>query len=80
MFFKKKEGEKFFGTTLVSKKGQVVIPAKAREAANIKEGEQLLVFSMGLEMIILMKLSKVEKMASHLSEKLEMMRKIVKNK
>ncbi len=80
MFFKKKEGEKFFGTTLVSKKGQVVIPAKAREAANIKEGEQLLVFSMGPEMITLMKLSKVESMASHLSEKLEMMRKIVKNK
>lgn len=36
---------KFWGTTTVGTKGQVVIPAKARERFNIKEGSQLILLS-----------------------------------
>lgn len=36
---------KFWGTSTVGTKGQIVIPAKARERFNIQEGDQLLVLS-----------------------------------
>ncbi|MBM5806013.1 MAG: AbrB/MazE/SpoVT family DNA-binding domain-containing protein [Candidatus Verstraetearchaeota archaeon] len=42
--------------TKVSSKGQVVIPIKVREAANIKEGEKLLTIALG-DTIILKKIS-----------------------
>ena len=34
---------KFWGAATVGSKGQVVIPAEAREALNIKEGDKLVV-------------------------------------
>ncbi|HSX41862.1 MAG TPA: AbrB/MazE/SpoVT family DNA-binding domain-containing protein [Candidatus Saccharimonadales bacterium] len=34
----------FFGSTTVGERGQVVIPAEAREKFNIKAGEKMLVF------------------------------------
>lgn len=40
MFFKKE----FVGAVTVGERGQVVIPAAAREALNIKAGDKLLVF------------------------------------
>ena len=36
---------KFWGAGTVGTKGQVVIPAEAREALNIKEGDKLLMVS-----------------------------------
>jgi AbrB family looped-hinge helix DNA binding protein len=42
-------------TTKVSSKGQVVIPANIRKAANIKEGERLLAIALG-DTIILKKI------------------------
>lgn len=35
---------KCYGTTVVGERGQVVIPADAREELNIKAGEKLIVF------------------------------------
>jgi AbrB family looped-hinge helix DNA binding protein len=70
--------ELFYGSTTMGEKGQVVIPAKAREAMNITKGEKLLVFSMGKNMVALMKLSNLEKIASHMEKGLEMMRKAAK--
>lgn len=75
---RKKNGEQFFGTTTLGEKGQVVIPAEAREAMGIKKGEKLLVFGMGCDMLALSKLSKVEQFASHLSGRLEAIRGIIK--
>ena len=37
------EDKKLFGTATVGTKGQVVIPAEAREALNIKPGDKLYV-------------------------------------
>lgn len=42
---KKENG--FYGTTTLGERGQVVIPAKAREDFKLEKGEQLLVFGMG---------------------------------
>lgn len=36
---------KMYGMTTVSAKGQVVIPAKAREALELEEGDELVVMS-----------------------------------
>lgn len=73
-----KNGEQFYGTTTVGEKGQVVIPAKARESMDIKKGDKLLVFGMGCDMIAFSKLSKVEQFASHLSGRLDVIREIIK--
>ncbi len=78
MHFKDKKGEKFYGTTSIGEKGQVVIPAEARNAMGLEKGEKLLVFGMGPDMLVVSKLSNLEKFASHLSEKLEAIRDIIK--
>ena len=75
---KKKDGEQFYGTTTLGEKGQVVIPKEARKTMGIKKGEKLLVFGMGCDMLALSKLSKVEQFASHLSQRLEVIREIIK--
>lgn len=70
--------ERFYGTTTIGEKGQMVIPVEAREAMKLNKGDKLLVFGMGQEMIALTKLSQVEQFASHLSHKLESIREIIK--
>lgn len=70
--------KEFYGTTTVGAKGQVVIPVEARKAMGLEEGEKLLVFGMGCDMIAFTKLSNVEKVASHLAAKLESIRTILK--
>ncbi|MDP2676775.1 MAG: AbrB/MazE/SpoVT family DNA-binding domain-containing protein [bacterium] len=74
----KKDHHFFFGTTTVGEKGQVVVPAEARKAMGIKKGEKLLVFGMGHDMLTFTKLSQVEKFASHLSGKLDVIRGVIK--
>lgn len=68
---------KLFGTTTMGEKGQIVIPAEAREELNIKKGEKLLVFGIGEDMIAFSKLDNFEKFANHLSKQLSAMRGLV---
>jgi len=75
---KHKEGKLFYGTTTLGEKGQVVIPVQARQVMNLKKGEKLLVFGMGHDMLALSKLAKLEKFASHLAERLDAIRKIIR--
>lgn len=75
----KKSCEQFYGTATVSEKGQVVIPSEAREAMGLEKGDRLLVFGMGCDMIALSKLSNVEKIASRLSSRLDVIREVIKN-
>ena len=70
----------FYGTTSVGEKGQVVIPVKARKDMAVNKGEQLLVFGMGGEMVVLSKLSNLKKFAAHMEDQLKDMKKIIKNK
>ena len=74
----KKNGEQFYGTTTVGKKGQVVIPSEAREAMGLKRGDKLLVFGMGCDMVAFSKLSKVEQFVLHLSRRLDAIREVIK--
>lgn len=68
----------FYGTASIGEKGQIVIPNDARKEMKLKKGDRLLVFGMGEDMIALAKLSQIEKIASHLSEKLKMIDDIIK--
>lgn len=67
----------FYGTTTVGEKGQVVIPAEARDAMKLKKGEKLLVFSMGHGMLALAKLEHLAKFEKHMTQRLAAIRKAV---
>lgn len=74
---KKHPTEEFYGTTTLGEKGQVVIPAEAREALKLKKGEKLLVFGFGGEMLAFAKVSDLKKFASMLSKRLESVQEII---
>ena len=70
--------KEFYGTTTLGEKGQVVIPAEARDAMGLKKGEKLLVFGMGCDMVAFSKVDQLEKFAAHLNKRLEKIRKVIK--
>jgi AbrB family looped-hinge helix DNA binding protein len=72
---KKGHGERFYGTVTIGERGQVVIPAEAREAMGLKKGEKLLAFGMGSDML---GLTKLEQFEAHLASRLEAIRMIRK--
>jgi AbrB family looped-hinge helix DNA binding protein len=61
----------FHGSATISEKGQVVIPASARKAMGLETGEKLLVFGVGGGMLMLCKVSEMEKFAGHLMARLK---------
>ncbi len=71
---------KVFGSTVVSPKGQVVIPANARKELDIDPGDTLLVcgppHGQGL---LLLKIDTVEQILSTMSERLTSFEKMVKH-
>ncbi|OHB24085.1 MAG: hypothetical protein A3F96_02385 [Parcubacteria group bacterium RIFCSPLOWO2_12_FULL_40_10] len=75
---KKHKGKKFYGTTTLGERGQVVIPLEARKAMKIDKSEKLLVFGIGRDILIFSKASNLRKMVSHLSAKLKIVKDIIK--
>ena len=73
-----KQKHEFYGTTTIGEKGQVVIPSDARKAMKLGRSEKLLVFGMGKDMLMLAKISNLEKFAAQLTDKLESIQKIIK--
>lgn len=72
------EGNEFLGSATVGAKGQTVIPAEARKAMDLKEGDKLLVFRIGCDMVAFSKLSQMERFATHLSKKLSSVKTALK--
>jgi AbrB family looped-hinge helix DNA binding protein len=70
--------ESFYGAATVGEKGQVVIPAEARKAIGAKKGEKLLVFGMGGDIVVMLKLSNLKKFAAHLSGRLNAIHSVIK--
>lgn len=71
--------KEFYGTTTLGERGQVVIPAEARKALDLSKGDKLLVFCFGDDMVAFCKLSNLEKLASHLTQKLETLHEIIES-
>lgn len=65
-------GKKLYGTATVGTKGQVVIPADAREELNIQPGDRLYVLgSMHGSGIVLLKEDKLEDIVAQMSAQIE---------
>lgn len=64
----------FYGATTLGEKGQVVIPAEAREKLKLKKGQKLLVFSMGHGMIAFAKLEHLARFEEHMRKHLQTIR------
>ncbi|MBI2034580.1 MAG: AbrB/MazE/SpoVT family DNA-binding domain-containing protein [Candidatus Levybacteria bacterium] len=71
------EGQ-FYGTATVGGKGQIVIPQEARKNMRLKKGDRLLIFGMDDDMLAVARLSHIEKITSHLSEKLKVIKQASK--
>jgi AbrB family looped-hinge helix DNA binding protein len=69
-------GPTLYGTATVGPKGQIVIPAEAREALKIKTGDKVIVMGVGPQgkMLALCPATKVESMLSHMTKRLENIR------
>jgi AbrB family looped-hinge helix DNA binding protein len=72
--------KKFLGITTLGEKGQIVIPAEARAAMKLTRGEKLIVMGNHDKILVIMKASRFEAMASHLTEHLASVRKLIKKK
>jgi AbrB family looped-hinge helix DNA binding protein len=72
--------KKLFGTATVGTKGQVVIPADAREAFDIKTGDRLYVVgSNKAGWIGLLKEDQLRAMVEHLTDNIEQYRSAIDN-
>jgi len=69
---------KFFGSTTIGKKGQVVIPMETRKAMSWAEGDKLLVFGLENGMVVITKLDQVQEFADHLEKKMNTVKQYIK--
>jgi AbrB family looped-hinge helix DNA binding protein len=69
---------KFFGSTTVGKKGQVVIPMETRKAMSWEEGDKLLVFGLENGMVVITKLDQMQEFADHLKKKMNAVNQYIK--
>lgn len=75
------QNKRLYGTATVGTKGQVVIPAEAREELNIKTGDRLYVVNaMNGGGIVFLKEESLEQMVDQLAAQIETFRKIKSNK
>lgn len=70
--------KKLYGTATVGTKGQVVIPADAREALNIQTGDRLYVVgSPEKEFVGFIKEEKLRELVAHLTDNIEQYKDIL---
>ena len=69
---------KFFGSTTVGKKGQVVIPVETRKQMAWKDGDKILVFGLKKGIVVLTKLDQVKQFASSLEKKMKKVKQYIK--
>ena len=69
----------FYGSTVISDKGQVVIPVEARNALGLEKGEKLLVMGMHHDAIMLMKVSGFQKMTDEMAARQKELDRVLKD-
>ena len=73
-----RHGPEFYGSTVISDKGQIVIPVEARNALNLEKGEKLLVMGMDDKGLMLMKVSAFEKFSSEMAKRQSELEDLIK--
>lgn len=72
--------KKLYGTATIGSKGQVVIPADAREDLGLKPGDRLYVVSAGSGGVVFLKEEMLEKLVDQMSAQVEGFRELKKLK
>ncbi|MDB5165299.1 MAG: AbrB family transcriptional regulator [Candidatus Saccharibacteria bacterium] len=73
--------KKLYGTATVGTKGQVVIPADARKALNIEEGDRLYVVGSDKgKWLGFIQEDQLREMVSHLTDNIELYKDLLDNK
>ena len=68
---------KFYGSTTVGARGQVVIPIKARRDFKLKPGEDLLVSGAHGRFLMIMKMSEMKGVMEELNQKAQEFQKVL---
>jgi AbrB family looped-hinge helix DNA binding protein len=71
--------KKLYGTATISSKGQVVIPAEAREELGLKAGDRLYVVSAGGNGVVFLREEMLEKLVEQMAEQVEGFREYKKH-
>jgi AbrB family looped-hinge helix DNA binding protein len=66
----------YFGSTLLGKRGQIVIPIKLRKKMGLKTGDRFIIFSHSGHFIVLAGGDQLNKIVSRLSKRLDQFKKI----
>ena len=69
--------DKFFGSTTIGKKGQVVIPMETRKKMLWKEGDKLLVFGLENGTVVFTKIDQLKELAHYLEKKIDKVNKYI---
>lgn len=69
--------EKFFGSSVIGERGQIVIPAKAREEFDIKAGDEFIFFGHG-KMLHLIKANELNQFLDKMTAKFSQMKENLK--
>jgi len=70
--------KKLYGTATIGSKGQVVIPAEAREGLDLKPGDRLYVVSAGAGGVVFLKEEMLEEMVERMAQHVEGFREFKK--
>ena len=73
-----KNFDNFHGSTVIGKKGQIVIPMETRKNMGWKEGEKLLVFGLKNGTVVLARLDQVKRFTAQLEKKVNAVKKYLK--
>ncbi len=69
---------RFYGSTTMGERGQVVVPAEAREILNLEKGDKMLVFGIKDKGIFLTKLSSFKQFSKELEKRHKEISEIIK--
>jgi AbrB family looped-hinge helix DNA binding protein len=72
------KSKKIIGIATIGKKGQIVIPAEARNLLKLKKGEKLIIMMVHKNSLAIIKSSEFEAIATRFTKNINIVRKMIK--